>query len=69
MRKAIVINPSNTNEKVYASEYAIEVHHKGGGVVQLECVNYSYEDVFEYIKEQYKYDLDSIKKITIEVIK
>jgi len=66
MRKAIIRNPSN-GEKVAASDYSINVHHKGRGVVNLSCTTYTYEDVFEYIKEEYAEDLDSIKEITIKL--
>jgi hypothetical protein len=35
--------------------------------VRLENTNYTYEDVFEFIKDKYEDDLDYIQKITIEV--
>lgn len=60
-------NLADNEEKVAASDFSIEVHHKGRGVVKLSTVNYTYEDVFEYIKEQYEEDLDFIQKVTIEV--
>jgi hypothetical protein len=68
MRKALMTNPLN-NEKVAMSEYKIEVYHKGRSKVTLSTNNYTYEDAFEYIKEQYEHELDFIEKITIEVIR
>jgi len=69
MRKAIMKSPSNNEEKVAASEFSIEIYHKGRGVVNLSTVNYTYEDVFEFIKEKYEEDLDTIQKVTIELKK
>lgn len=68
MRKAIITNPSSY-EKIALSEFSIDVHHKSGSVINLTCNNYTYEDVFEYIKEQYEFDLDYIEEITIKVKK
>lgn len=67
MKKALIKTPTDNGEKVAASTYSIHVHHKGGRVTDLSHVNYTYEDVFEYIKEKYHYDQDSIQKIIIEV--
>lgn len=69
MRRAIIKSPSNNDEKVAASDFSIEIKHKGRGVNKISIVNYTYEDVFEYIKEQYEHDLDFIEKVTIEVNK
>ncbi|MFE4038240.1 hypothetical protein [Priestia sp. YIM B13489] len=68
MRKATIMNPSD-DEKVALSEFSINVHHKSGRVINLTCNNYTYDDVFEYIKEQYEFDLDYIEEITIKVKK
>lgn len=69
MRKGIMTNPTNNDEKVAASNFSIEVHHKNKRVVNLNTVQYTYEDVFEYIKEQYEEDLDAIQKVIIELEK
>ncbi|WP_340373278.1 hypothetical protein [Peribacillus sp. FSL E2-0218] len=66
MRKALVKDPSN-GEKVEASTYFIKVHHKSGKIIPLEVDRYTYEDVFEYIKEEYSHDMDYIQSISIEV--
>jgi hypothetical protein len=67
MKKATVTKPNHAEDKVAASEFEVEVHHKCGNVVSLVNTNYTYEAVFEYIKEEYQDDMDYIKKITIEV--
>lgn len=67
MKKAIVKIPSDNKEKVAASDFLVQVHHKGGNVVDLPVISYTYEDVFEHIVEKYEHDLDFIQKITIEV--
>lgn len=67
MKKALINNLQN-DEKIAASDYSIEIHHKTGKVIELECVQYSYEDVFEYIKEYYAdKNEQAIDKIVINV--
>ncbi|WP_153124651.1 hypothetical protein [Peribacillus tepidiphilus] len=67
MKKALVNNLEG-DEKMAASEYAIEVHHKSDEVIELNCVQYSFEDVFEYIKEYYSDKNDvPVDKIVIRV--
>ncbi len=69
MKKAF-INNLNGDEKMAATEYVIEVHHKSDEVIELSCVQYSYEDVFEYIKEYYEDKNDeSVDKVIIKVKK
>ncbi|WP_419955922.1 hypothetical protein ACN6MT_11275 [Neobacillus niacini] len=65
MRKAIIKTPSDNEIKVAASDFSIEIHHKGRPVVNLSKTAYTYEDVFEYIKDEYEEDLDTIQKIVI----
>ncbi|MFA9559651.1 hypothetical protein ACERII_20275 [Evansella sp. AB-rgal1] len=67
MRKAIMVNHSE--EKVYASDYLVTVKHKGKYPINFEVTNYTYEDVFERIKEEYVDDLDQIEKVTIELVR
>lgn len=69
MRKATINYPINNLEKVAASDFSIEVHHKGKAPVILSTTQYTYSDVFDYIKEQYEHDLDSIQKISIELVR
>lgn len=69
MKKAY-INSLDNNEKLAATNYAIEVHHKDGEVVELERVQYSYQDVFESISEYYADKNDGpVDKIVIQVKK
>lgn len=37
-------------EKIAASTFLINGHHKNGRTIAFKVVQYTYEDVFEYIK-------------------
>lgn len=67
MKKSFMNNLDN-DQKMAASEYKIEVHHKSKEVVELNCTQYSFEDVFEFIKEYYSDKSDEpINKVVIQV--
>lgn len=55
MKKAVLFPGS---EKVQASDYEVEVHLNNGNIDTFECTNYTYNDVFEVIKERYEENSD-----------
>ncbi|RLL45411.1 hypothetical protein D8M04_11195 [Oceanobacillus piezotolerans] len=65
-----MINHKDLEEKVAASDYLVTIKHRGKNPIDLPVVtNYTYEDVFDHIKEQYPYDLGQIEKVTIELLR
>jgi RNA:NAD 2'-phosphotransferase (TPT1/KptA family) len=65
MKKALMLN---TEEKVPLSEFHATLFHKDGEVIELTRNAYTYEDLFESIKEHYEgIDDATINKITIEL--
>lgn len=67
MKKAL-INPLDTTEKMAATEYGVEVHHKSDEVIELTFTQYSYAEVFDAIKEYYTDKNDnSVEKVIIKV--
>ena len=65
--KKAFINNLESEEKMAATEYEIEVHHDDGEVIELSCVRYAYVDVFEYISDYYENKNDkSVQKILIQ---
>lgn len=65
MKKALILN---TEEKVPLSEFHTTVFHRDGEIIELSQSAYTYEDIFEKIKEHYEgIDDTTIDKITIEL--
>lgn len=68
MRKALMNIPQD-NEKIAFSEFVIEVTHKDGEKVKFTAGNYTFENIFEVIKEKYDEELNQIQKVNIEVLR
>lgn len=69
MKKAIMVNQRDLDEKVALSEYLVIVKHKDKNPINFKVAQYTYEDVFEFIKEKYENNLDKIEKVTIEFLR
>lgn len=68
VKKGLILNSSA--KTIAASEFRVEVHHKNGEVIELSKSAYSYEDVFEHIKDHYEnIDDSSVQKLLIELIR
>ncbi|MFP3357612.1 hypothetical protein R0K17_09570 [Planococcus sp. SIMBA_143] len=67
MKKAIITS-LDENKKVAASEYGVEIHLASDEVIELEVTQYTYDDVFQYVKEyaEAKEIDDAVSKILIE---
>jgi hypothetical protein len=67
MKKALI---RNSDEKVALSEFHVQLFHKDGEVIELTRNAYTYEDVFEGIREHYEnIDDTTVNRITIDLVR